>query len=67
MSDYTSFISYKCSAIESKTQEIHNFSFPFINRELHSAMLGDLKTATEILIKDAKDYLIYLDAIEKNL
>lgn len=53
----------KLKSIDSKTQEIANFSFPFINKHWHDGMVDELIEATESLISDANDYIEYLKKI----
>ncbi|MCI2230438.1 hypothetical protein MC378_14760 [Polaribacter sp. MSW13] len=53
----------KIKSIDKKTQEIANFSFPFVNYNYHSGMIDELIEATESLIEDAKDYLEHLNSI----
>jgi hypothetical protein len=55
-------LSKKIKSIDKKTQEIANFSFPFVNYNYHSGMLNELIEATESLIEDAKDYLEHLNS-----
>ncbi|MCH4553563.1 hypothetical protein [Aestuariibaculum lutulentum] len=50
--------------IDKRVREISNFNFPFITKEYREGTIDDLISATELLVKDAKLYIQWLNDLK---
>jgi hypothetical protein len=53
------------NGIDERIKHISNFNFPYINKEYRCGTFDDLIVSTEMLIKDANNYIKWLKHVKE--